>query len=195
MIDRSNNCSNYTDTLSVLVESKYSVAGFPGCSVSSQMLSCQTSAFEKPDAITAELMRSQAVATLDDMGCDTSKMEVSHQTNLIGAQQLEYSGKQLSALGMASNCSAVGNDANDTTHTIRAVCTNQYEMQNDAGDQVRDTNKKFYSSLSSCDVSEEAMPQLMEDARKVARYQAASNGFHMDRDRDLACTFSVLPHR
>lgn len=155
--------------------------------------SCQTSAFEAPDDATKAFLNSSAATALEDRGCDASKMQMEFNTVLVGAQEVEYSGERLAKLGMASNCYRVGNDPNDATHLIRAQCTNQYEMTNDRGQRVRDTNKRFLSNLAVCDVSDEAMPQLMEDARKVAAHNASQNGYIMDRDIDLACTFSILP--
>lgn len=194
-IARSPNCTAYTDTLSLLVDGEAVVSGQSRCRVVlPPTFSCQTAAFESPDPQTEAFMKTKAVAALDEMGCDSSKMEMSFKTNLVGAQQLEYSGEKLAGLGMASNCYRAGNDPNDTTHTVRAECTNQYEMTNEKGERVKNTNKKFLSNLAACDVSEEAMPQLLEDVRKVARYNAGQNGYKIDRDVDLACNFSVLPH-
>jgi hypothetical protein len=193
-IARSPNCAAYTDTLSLLVDAEAFVPEIDNCRVTvPSTFSCQKSAFENPDEKTEEFMREKAVQALDEMGCDSSKMEMSFKTVLVGAQELEYSGEKLADLGMASNCYKVGNDPNDATHIIRAECTNQYEMTNERGQRIKNTNKKFLSNLAVCDVSDAAMPQLMEDARKVAAHNAGQNGYVADRDIDLACTFSILP--
>ena len=58
--------------------------------------------------------------------------------------------------------------------------------------RVRDVHRTFLST-ATCDASDEGMPQLMEDLRKVAAHNGAQNGFTVDRPEDLACKFSVLP--
>lgn len=194
-IARSPNCAAYTDTLSLLVDGRASVPGDERCSVDlPSVFSCQKSAFERPDEATAAMLRGVAETKLQELGCDARNMKIDYDTIMVGTQETEYSGERLATLGMASNCYRAGNDPNDTTHTIRAECTNQFEMTNHAGERVRNTNKKFLSNLAVCDVSDEAMPQLMEDARKVAAYNAGQNGYVADRDVDLACNFSILPH-
>lgn len=191
---RSPNCTAYTDTLSLLVDGDVSVPGDPSCQTSlPSMFSCQRSAFEKPDEKTEAFLRRDGMKRLAAMGCDPTRAKFTYNTILVGSQDVEYSGSKLAELGMASNCYRVGNDPNDATHIIKAECTNQYEMTNDKGQIVKNTNKKFLSNLAVCDISDGAMPQLMEDARKVAAYNAAQNGYVADKDTDLACTFSILP--
>lgn len=194
-IARSPNCMAYTDTLSLLVDAEATVPGDYACRVTvPSTFSCQKSAFEKPDMATEMSMREKARSALEDLGCDSSKMEIQYTTSLVGSQEIEYSATKLASGGMASNCYSFGNNPNDATHTIRAECTNQYEMTNDSGQRVKNTNMKFSSRLAVCDVSDDVMPQLMEDARKVAAYNAAKNGYKADKDTDLACSFSILPH-
>ena len=107
---------------------------------------------------------------------------------------MEYSGRKLSHLGMASNCFVAGNDINDATHKVTAKCRPMYDMTDDHGRTIRDYSKEFLSNLATCDVSGDAMPQLMEDARKVAAYNASQNGFKVKRPEDLACQFAMLPY-
>lgn len=193
-IVRSPNCTAYTDTLSLLVDGEVSVPGDPHCRASlPSTFSCQKNAFEKPDEKTEAFLKRDGKRRLAAMGCDTSDVKFTFDTVLIGSQDVEYSGSKLAELGMASNCYRVGNDPNDATHIIKAECTNQYEMTNERGETVKNTNKKFLSNLAVCDISDGAMPQLMEDARKVAAYNAAQNGYTANKDTDLACTFSILP--
>lgn len=196
-MERSTNCSAYTDTISILVDASASIAGDDKerCTVPlPPTFSCQTSAFEAPDDVTRAQLEARASQLLQDKGCDVSRgIELDFATNLVGSQHMEYSAEKLSSLGMASNCFREGNDINHATHIIRAECSNQYDMTDDFGRRVRDTNKKFLSNLSTCDVSDAAMPQLLEDARKVAAYHAGENGYKADRDTDLSCTFSILP--
>ena len=164
-----------------------------GCRVNVGSFSCQEKNFEQPDADTEKHLREHAASALKDKGCDPDAMSITFQTTLVGKDKPDYSGEKLVSLGMASNCYAQGNDPNGLTHKINAVCTNQYDFRDNKGQMVRDTNKKFFSQLSTCDISEEAMPQLMEDARKVAVYNAKTNGYGIQRNMDLACTFSVMP--
>tara|TARA_B110000046_G_scaffold6233_1_gene6525 strand:+ start:1313 stop:1903 length:591 start_codon:yes stop_codon:yes gene_type:complete len=192
---RSSNCKAYTDTVSLLVDGTATVPGDADrCTFAlPATFSCQTKAFEKPDAATAAGLTALATEALEARGCDASKMELTYATNLVGAQQLEYSGKKLSELGMASNCHAFGNDLNDATHKVTAKCRSMYDMTDAQGNRVRDYHKTFLSNLVACDISDDAMPQLMEDARKVAAYNGAVNGFTVDKPEDLACEFAVLP--
>ena len=193
---RSSNCSTYTDTISLLVEATASTPGdnMEHCKVDvPAMFSCQTSAFESPDDATDVLMRGAAKSLLTDKGCDTDNMTMAFRTNLVGAQQLEYSAKRLVDTGLASNCHTEGNNANHATHRAEARCHPMREMTDSKGRRVMNTHMTFVSNLSVCDVSEEAMPQLQEDLRKVAAYNAAENGLKVDSDLDLACNFSVLP--
>ena len=103
-IARSPNCAAYTDTLSLLVDAEAFVPGDDMCRVVvPSTFSCQKSAFEKPDEKTEEFMKGKAAQMLSDMGCGSSNMEMSFKTVLVGAQEIEYSGKTLADLGMASN--------------------------------------------------------------------------------------------
>lgn len=193
---RSDNCRAYTDVVSLLVEATAVVPGREdACTVRPPSLfSCQTSAFENPDDATADMMRAAAADALAAKGCNADDMVVSFTTNLVGARQTEYSAAKLAELGMASNCFAHGNDPNDATHTVRARCRSMYDMVDAEGRAVRDYGKVFLSNLATCDVSDAAMPQLMEDARKVAAHNATANGYTIPRNEDLACDFSVLPN-
>lgn len=114
-------------------------------------------------------------------------------THIMGAQDMEYSPEKLSNLGMASNCFLAGNDANDATHKIRAVCNPMYDMKDKYGNVVRDYHKTFVSELSACDVSDSAIKQLEEDARKVAAHNAKRNGLDVGNPAHLACKYSILP--
>lgn len=194
-IRRSDNCSSYTDTVSLLVDSKVTVPGEEDrCTVSlPPTFSCQTKAFEAPDATTTKTLADLARTTLEERGCDANRMQLHHVTNLIGAQAVEYSGAKLSELGMASNCYAHGNDPNDASHVVEARCYPMFDMTDAHGRTVRDYHKRVIASLVACDVSDEAMPQLMEDTRKVAAYQLEQSGFTLQRPEDLACDVGVLP--
>ena len=193
---RSSNCAAYTDTVSLLVDATARVPGDEEvCTVAlPPMFSCQTQKGEAPDDATLGDLRAKAAELLDARGCDGSRAELSYATNFVGTPWIEYSGEKLATLGMASNCFVAGNDVNDATHHVTAKCRPMYDMLDSQGRTVRDYHKVFLSNLATCDVSDEAMPQLMEDARKVAAYNAAQNGFKVQRDEDLACQFSVLPH-
>lgn len=195
-MERSSNCSTYTDNVSLLVDASAFVPGDSSrCRVRlPPTFSCQKSAFETPDEATKEKLRELARPMLEERGCDASNMELEWETNIVGTRRIEYSAERLASLGMASNCYREGNDPNHATHVATAHCRPMYDMTDEQGRRVRDVNRVFLSSLATCDVSSEAMPQLMEDARKVAAHNAASSGLTLDQPEDLACQISVLPH-
>ena len=193
-IQRSTNCSQYTDTISVVVGGTASVKGRDNCSVPlASVFSCQTSAFEKPDDATRKMMTEEAMDRLEARGCPVHKATFDFHTNLVGAQSMEYSANKLKSLGMASNCYREGNDPNHATHRGTARCFPMREMTDAAGNRVINTNMAIHSNLAVCDISDEAMPQVQEDLRKVAADNAADNGFTVDKPEDLACTFAILP--
>jgi hypothetical protein len=193
---RSSNCAAYTDTVSLLVDAQASVPGAgERCTVPlPPMFSCQSEKGEAPDDATMADLKGKARELLDAKGCDGASAEISYKTNFVGTPWIEYSGQKLADLGMASNCFVAGNDVNDATHQITARCRPMYDMLDAQGRTVRDYGKVFLSNLATCDVSDGAMPQLMEDARKVAAHNAAQNGFTVQRPEDLSCQFAVLPH-
>lgn len=194
-IHRSSNCSKYTDHVSLLVDATATVPGDEArCSVTLPLTySCQTRDFEAPDAITRSDLEAKAKEELSLQGCDTDAMTLSFQTNLMGAQHTEYSGEKLVKLGMTSNCYEHGNDINDATHNITARCRPMYDMTDANGKRVRDFSKVIHANLGTCDLSDEAMPQVMEDIRKVAALNSKKNGFTIDRPEDLACDISAMP--
>jgi hypothetical protein len=191
---RSSNCSAYTDTLSVFVTGTASVPGNDACTVDLKpMFSCQAKQFERPDTETLEMMRKDAEEQLTAKKCDVSSMTLDVSTNLVGAQNVEYSAEKLRSLGMVSNCYREGNDPNNATHRAEARCFNQREMTDVNGNRVINTNMPILSNLSACDISTEATPQIYEDLRKVAALNVKDRGFTVDKAEDLACTFSILP--
>ena len=62
-----------------------------------------------------------------------------------------------------------------------------YDMTDADGRTVRDYHMRISASLATCDVSDKAMPQLMEDVRKVAAYNLSQNGYTVGKSEDLAC--------
>ena len=194
---RSTNCNKYTNTLSVFVETTAAHGTAPECKVAlPPTFSCQRGATEKPDAATEQMLRERAAQALRAKGClvrDPSKIEMTHTTNQIGTQEMEYSAERLVKLGMTSNCFREGNDPNHATHRATARCFPMYDMTDKDGKRVRNTNMQILSNLAVCDLSDEAMPQVQEDLRRVAAHNAAANGYTVDRPEDLACNFSVLP--
>lgn len=195
MIAKAPNCSRYTDTVSTLVQMDVKVPETERCNVTLSSFSCQDKAFEKPDADTESYMTSIASDHLRKLGCDPKKMEVSFSTNLVGARNMEYSPEALAEGGLASNCFVSGNDINQANHKVTARCKPMFDMKrNEDGLTVRNFDMVFNADLATCDVSESAMPQLMEDARKVAMHNAYRNGYEIEKPEHLACTFSVLPY-
>jgi len=194
----SKNCSSYTNNATLFVEADVYIPGREDkCSLKlPTTYSCQTSAFERPDEATQAQLRAQGEERLRERkecadAASTAKLDF--RTTQITSQFQELSAETMVDSGLASNCYVAGNDPNHATHSVYAECFNQYDMTDAKGNTVRDTNKKFVSNLLACDVSEKAMPQLMEDARKVCAHNAAQNGYTAKRDKDLACTFSIMP--
>lgn len=198
-IPRSSNCAAYTDTLSLLVDGTVSLAGREEtCTVPVASFSCQKSAFEKPDQTTHDELLERGRAALSKMpGCQggpDARFTLAASTSLIGAQELEYSPEQLKKLGMTSNCYSAGNDPNSATHIGKAVCYPMEAMINAKGERVKNTHMSIHANLATCDISDDAMPQVQEDLRKVAAHNASENGYTIEKPEDLACYFSVLPY-
>ena len=197
-LSRSSNCASYTDTLSLFVGGKVSVKGKEDvCSVAVSTMSCQTSKFEAPDSPTRDGLLAQGRDKLRARSeCTASDAEyvLEATTNLIGAQDTEYSPEKLVKLGMTSNCFAAGNDLGSATHIASAVCHPMEAMIDAKGQRVKNTNMKILSNLAVCDISDEAMPQVQEDLQKVAAYNSSVNGLKIQKPEDLACFFSVLPY-
>lgn len=196
---RSSNCHSYTDAISLFVggtATPKQAKGDAACTVTlNPIFSCQTSAYEKPDAETLAMLTNQAVTKLEKKGCDVDAASVQLQlhTNQIRTPAPEYSAKDLVESGMCSNCYMGDNDINDAPHIGRATCRNEYHMTDSMGREVKNTQMTFQSNLRVCDTSDKAMPQVYEDLRKVAAYNGSLNGYTAHRDQDLACTFSILP--
>ena len=198
-IPRSSNCSAYTESLSLLVDGTVTITGREDvCSVPIASFSCQKSAFEKPDKATHDDMIERGKAALSKIpGCEGGEgttYSLTASTSLIGAQEVEYSPERLKKLGLTSNCYSAGNDPNSATHIGKAVCYPMEFMTNSKGERVKNTHMSIHSNLGTCDISDEAMPQVQEDLRKVAAHNASENGYKVDKPEDLACYFSVLPY-
>ena len=194
-IRRSSNCSAYTDHVSLLVTGSATVPGDEErCTIDLPAhFSCQTSSFNTPDEVTLNNMREHATLAMQERSCDASAMTLDLHTNLMGTTASEYSGEKLSEFGMASNCFHHGNDPNDAMHIVKARCLPMYDMTNERGETVRDYHMTVSASLAACDVSDPAMPQLMNDIRKVAAYNLSQTGYTLKRPEDLACDVAMLP--
>lgn len=193
-MERSTNCKRYTDAVSTLVELEAHVASEPACTARFTAFSCQTSQYEEPDDATRLMLTEKAEDALESKGCDIDEMQTSFRTHIVGARSVEYDAPKLARGGFASNCYVTGNDPNMATHKITARCKPQYDMTDVDGNRVRNFDMTFHSDLAACDISDEAMPQLVEDAQKVAAHNAAQNGYTLDKPEHLACVFSILPH-
>lgn len=191
MIKRSTNCKRYTDSVSTLVA--LHAPGSEGCNADLLAFSCQKDAYERVDALTQTMLENEARDMLTKKGCRTDDLEFQYTTNLVGARSVELSAEKMSDTNMASNCFMTENDANHATHKVTARCTPQFDMTDDMGNRVRNTNMVFRSSLSACDVSNAAMPQLYEDARKVAAHNAKAQGYTVDEPEHLACVYAITP--
>ena len=195
-IERSSNCKRYTDSVSTIVDAKVSsrTDRRDECKYNTVVYSCQKDAFETPDEATSDMIMKNAKADLSTKGCDVSSLSTSFHTNLVGSMATEYTAENLIKLGLASNCHASGNDPNQATHQVYANCNPMYDMMDAKGNKVRNYNMVFSSDIASCDVSEEAMPQLMEDVRKIAAHNAKTSGYTLEKPEHLACQISVFPH-
>lgn len=195
MTSRSPNCNSYTDFLSLFVDGSAHVPGQPRCSVSVSSFSCQSqeSGHHEPDDVTDKFMRAKASEQLSAMNCDPSNIVMDYKTFQVGTQYADYSAEKLNKLGMTSNCYRDGNDPNHATHRARAVCYPMEAMTDNKGNRIKNTHMQFSSSLAVCDASDEAMPQVQEDLRKVAAYNAGQHGYHIAKQEDLACSLSLLP--
>ena len=192
MTQRSSNCKSYYNTVSTLVSGTAFVPGIDACTVDLPMtFSCQTKDFETADKVTLGDFQEYAKAKMPS-GCPVHKMEFDLKTNMIAIPQ-ELSPERLAETGMASNCAA-DRDFGGITSIARATCTPQYDMTHDAtGERVRNTNMHFSAKLMTCDASDESMPQLEEDLKKLATYVAKGSGYTIDHYKNLACTFSITP--
>jgi hypothetical protein len=193
-IPRADNCSVYTDRISLLVEASNVATDDPECAVSAQAFSCQTMMMEAPDESTRQKLQTSIDAQIDALPAQCP-IDIKYSTTTMNPAHPEVPASELVALGRTSNCIASGNNTGDITHTIRASCTNQYEMEQVAtGALVKNVHQRFVSNLGVCDLSDKAMPQVLEEARRVAAYNAEQNGMRILREADLACNFSMLPN-
>ena len=197
-IRRSSNCASYTDTISTLVEGTAYIPNNdnPDCTVQlPPMFSCQLNNFEVADAVTEATLRDIGQRTLGAReGCPVADMQISYRNSLVGSHGSEYNPSQLAELHMTSNCFVEGNDPNHATHKASAVCHPMYDMTEiKTGRKVRDSSMTTTASLSTCDLSEGAMPQVYEDLRKVASHNLEQKGYRVGSYRELACKYSVLP--
>lgn len=202
-IQRSSNCSKYTDTVSTLVDAHVSLKGRDKCTVPLTFYSCQTDTFESIDAITTQDAINKGVEELvlkaDEQGAclpnaDASDIVVNARTNIVGARDMEYTAEHLIERGLTSNCYRTGNDPNMATHIASAKCHPMEAMLDEQGRMVKNYHMTFQSSLATCNLTDEAMPQLQEDLRKVAVYNAAQSGYTVLKPEDLACSVSVVPY-
>ena len=140
------------------------------------------------------MLHKEATPALAAKGCPVDRgVDLATRTNQIGTRNVEYDAEHLAKLGLTSNCFREGNDPNNATHKGVASCTAQYDMKDANGNVVRNSNMRFSSSLHVCDLSEEALPQVYEDLRKVAARNASQKGYEVEKPEHLACNFSILP--
>ena len=194
-ISRSSNCKSYTDSISVYVKGTVAVKGKEDrCKVDVSAFSCQRGTLEQPDKVTSDELVSVGSEKLRGLPDCEGEYVLESTTNVMGARAVDYSPEQLIQLGMASNCFSEGNDPNMTSHMAYATCNPMEAMIDSTGTLVKNTNMKFRSNLAVCDISDKAMPQVQEDLRKVAAYNAAEHGLKVQRPEDLACSIAVLPY-
>ena len=149
--------------------------------------------------MTAEFMKDQALEKLNatpamralPYKATRENTAFAFETVQIGTQNSEKSAAELVASGTASNCRHA--DHNEATHLVQATCRPMFDMLDAKGNAVRDYHMSFHGEVLSCDVTEGASSQLMEDVRKIAMHSAAQRGLTVQRPSDLACDYSFLP--
>lgn len=209
MVGKSPNCQAYTQHLSVYVDGKATFtppAGKVGPAGSSApieipmegLFSCQSGHTEAPDRVTAEHMKKQALEKLNTtylrdrpFTATPANTSFTFETVQIGTQNSEKSAEELVASGTASNCRH--SDHNEATHLVQASCRPMFDMIDHKGNAVRDYHMTFHGEVLSCDVTEAASAQLMEDVRKIAMHSAEQRGLRVQKPSDLACDYSFLP--
>ena len=195
------NCDAYTSVVSSIVASTVSVKGSsnPMCNVRlDPVMSCQNESLENPDEATMTQMKSRARRMLEEKGCqvgDNQELEVNHKIVQVGTRNPEFSGEELVARGSVSNCAAVHNDLNEFNFIAQATAFPTASMTRISdGKTVTSFKKRLNASLYACDISDAAMPQVMEDLRKVAAHSLVEQGYRVN-PIDLELSVSVLPMR
>ena len=197
MVQRAQNCKEYTSSVSVFV-SGHATSGEgpsdPKCRVDLPVyFSCQKSNYESADASTQQELRQRAVHLLQDKGCDVSDVRLHLNTNLVGASGKDLSAEELLDGGKASNCFMKQSGNFEMTHRAEAKCHPMYDFKDSSGQYKRNTNLKAVSMLSTCETNDDAMPQLEEDLRKVAALMLKKKGYTLDTPEHLACDYSIMP--
>lgn len=195
------NCDAYTNFVSSVVSSEVSVEGTddPTCKVRvPTIMSCQNESMESPDAVTLAHIKNIARSKLSEKGCsldEETDLQVKHKMVQVGTREPEFSAEDLVSRGSVSNCHKVHNDMNEFNFIAqaRAFPTASMTRVSD-GAKVTTFKKGVTASLYACDVSEEAMPQVMEDLRKVAAHSYKEQGYVVNPE-DLELSASILPMR
>lgn len=209
----SDNCSRYYDIARVAVYGTAAVHGSNDERCATRIptvYSCQRTAMERPDEVTDKLARTLVMKELEQNACPSipespSNLEMNYKLTQFSHGNREYSPEELLETGNVSNCSRVGNDVNEVTHTIKATCnTFSFDIRhlrdgdgNDVkGNQIVASSKlQAHAELGICDLRNEAMPQAMEDLRNLAAHNMrnrATNAYDVD-PKDLECSFVVHP--
>ena len=206
----SDNCVRYYDVARLAVYGTASVEGTDDerCSVPLPTInSCQRHRMEHPDAVTDRMAREEAAKGLVSKGCpevptDVTKLKMDYRLTQYAHTDREYSPEELMATGNVSNCAKVANNVNDVTHTMTASCFafgDVTKIKNDRGEPInvagRSGRLRASATLGVCDVSEEAIPQVMEDLRNLAAHHLRNrevNAYDVD-PQNLECTFAMHP--
>lgn len=203
MVRTSANCASYTDQITIFANATAQLGScsveLPGC------MSCQRSDFEHPDEPTRTELLAQAATLMKKQctfpnGFDASGIVLTNlKSNVVGTPQPDLSADKLAEFGKTSNCFAIGNDSNDSTHVSAARC---YPLRPalrvvdgaETTEEVLAYHTQINTSLRNCDISTEAMPQVEEDLKKMAqKHLLDTHGLKIKHHNDLQCSFSHLP--
>lgn len=198
-MQKSSNCSGYANSISLLTEVSAQVGSDEKCRVGPiGLFSCQTTQMEHPDETTRRQLEDLATLAMKDVqdrvpAC-AGELKFAFSTTQVGTRNPEIAPAELAENGLTSNCHREGNDPNLATHIVNATCHHPYDFKNpETGATWRDYSKKFYASLSACDISDRAIAQVYEDVTRVAAHNANESGWNVESYKNLTCNFSVLP--
>lgn len=196
MVETSNNCKSYTDSISLFCNGK---ATLGKCTATlGGVMSCQTQNYETPDPTVRNELRQQAWKAFQDAGCDDVSLGIDAivlepRTNLVGTHQKDLSPEKLAELGMCSNCFSLGSDVNHSTHVSSAKCFAVGDVTNQNGHKVVAPHTSVKVSLRSCDITMDANAQVEEDLRKLAALRLSDKYKLTTRPDQLQCFFDHLP--
>ena len=196
-MDTSKNCAAYTDSVSIVCGG---TATLGSCKTKlTPLLSCQTKNYETPDDVVKSEMRAQAYLEFQQNGCADIGLGVDNivldtKTTSVGTQKKDLTAEQLLETKTTSNCYHLGGDLTNSTHTANARCFPVGPSTDGDGNKIYAPHTSVTVQLRTCDLTEDALPQIHEDLRKVAALRL-SDMYDINTDpKALQCSFWDLPH-